>query len=376
MELRDIVSNKKYRVIISGGGTGGHFYPAVAIAEQLKERYGDDIEILFVGAYGKMEMEKIPAMGWNIIGLPIVGLQRKISLGNCKLLFKVISSYIKSKKIIKKFNPDVVVGFGGYVTLPIVSCAARNGVATMIWEGNSVSGMANRVLCKKAKKIFVSFENMDNVFCSKKIVVSGNPLRGGLEANSLKREEGYDYFLLDRNKPTLFVTGGSLGTAVLNNAIIKHFDSLIESNEINLIWQCGSAHSESVKNSIKGKKPANFFVQPFIDRMDLAYNVADIVIARSGASTLSELALIGRASILVPSSHVADNHQEKNARCFADKDAAIVVLDKDTDDNLMKVALALLKNKEEIKRLESNIKQFAQPNSAKIISDEIACYLK
>lgn len=375
MELKEIESTKKYRVIISGGGTGGHFYPAVAIAEVLRARYGEEIELLFVGAYGKMEMEKVPLLGWNIIGLHIAGLQRRLTVKNLSLPFKVIGSYVKSNKIISRFRPNIVIGFGGYVTLPILSCAARRGIPTMIWEGNSFPGMANRSLAKRAVKIFVPHSGMSSYFDASKIVVTGSPLRGGLCADEAKREGGYHYFSIDPTKPTLFVTGGSLGTSILNNALLGAFDQLAGENKINLIWQSGSAHDVAVQESIKGRKPANFWVAPFVNRMDLAYNVADLVVARSGASTLSELALIGRAAILVPSSKVPDDHQTKNAMTFVNEKAAHIVSDAEAPTKLVPLALSLLENKEQIKELEQNIKKFAQPESANIIVDEISKFL-
>lgn len=373
--MERVESTKKYRVIISGGGTGGHFYPAVAIAENLKARYGEDIDILFVGAYGKMEMEKVPLLGWNIVGLHIAGLQRRLTLKNLSLPFKVIGSYIKSYKIVSRFRPQVVIGFGGYVTLPILSCAARRGVPTMIWEGNSYPGMANRSLAKKAVKIFVPHCGMSSYFDSQKMVVSGSPLRGGLKADLSKREEAFGYFGLDKTKPTLFVTGGSLGTSVLNNALLQKFYELAHDNKINIIWQSGSAHDKSVQEKIAGRKPSNFWVAPFVTRMDLAYNVADLVIARSGASTLSELALIGRAAILVPSSKVPDDHQTKNAMTFVNGNAAYIVKDDEVETKLIDLALELLHDRSKIEQLEKNITNFAQPRSADIITDEIVKYL-
>lgn len=376
MEIEDIKSDKKYRVIISGGGTGGHFYPAVAIAEKLKERYADEIDILFVGAYGKMEMDKVPALGWNIIGIPIAGLQRRLTFKNLILPFKVLNSYLKSMKIVHRFKPNIVIGTGGYVTLPIVSSAARKGIPTMIWEGNSYSGMANKALGKRAVRVFVSYSGMEKFYAKDKIVISGNPLRGGLCASDEKRTEGYNYFSIDSSKPTIFVTGGSLGTSVLNNAILNYFDKLVADNKINLIWQSGSAHDKSVQEQICCRKPNNFWVQPFVNRMDLAYNVADLVVARSGASTLSEIALIGRASILVPSSHVPDDHQTKNAMSFVDKKASYMITDAEAKDKLIPLCLEIIENKAKINELETNVKQFAQPESVNIIVDEISKYLR
>lgn len=376
MELKDIKDNKKYRVLISGGGTGGHFYPAVAVAENLVARYGEDIEILFVGANGKMEMEKVPQLGWNIIGLNIAGLQRKLTLKNLSLPFKVIGSYIKSRKIISRFKPHVAIGTGGYVTLPIMDSAARKGVPTMIWEGNSFPGMANRKLAAKSCRIFVPHDKMSKYFDSKKMIVSGSPLRGGFTISDEKREEGYDYFGLDKSKPTIFFTGGSLGTIVLNEAILNYLDKLAQAVSVNIIWQCGSYYNERVQAAVKGRLTPNIWVNAFVNRMDLAYNVADLVVSRSGASTLAELALMGKAAIFVPSSNVADDHQTKNAMTYVEGNAAEIITDNEAKEKLIPKALELVANKERCAELRKNIQKFAQPKSADIIADEIVKYLK
>ncbi len=375
MRVEEISSSCKYRVIISGGGTGGHFYPAVAIAERLKERYGDDIDILFVGAYGKMEMEKVPLLGWKIIGLNIAGLQRRVTIKNLSLPFKVIGSYCKSKRIIKRFKPQVAIGSGGYVTLPIIGCAARNGVKTMIWEGNSHPGMANRRLASGAYRIFVPHNKMTSFFDKEKVVVSGVPLRGVMNISSSAKEEGYNHFSLEKAKPTLFVTGGSLGTMVFNRALAEAFEELCQSN-INLIWQCGSQHYTKIKEQLGDNIPSNFYISPFIDRMDLAYNVADVIISRAGASSLAELALTGSASIVVPSSWVPDNHQEKNAMVYVESGAAIMIKDQDSAEQLIPTALSLLKDDTRREELKERIKSFAEPNSADIIANEVIAVLE
>lgn len=376
MELKEINSSKKYRILISGGGTGGHFYPAVAIAEKLVERYGSEIEILFVGANGKMEMDKVPLMGWNIIGLNIAGFQRRLTIKNLSLPFKVIGSYLKSRDIIKRFKPQVAIGFGGYVSLPIIYSASLMNVPTMIWEGNSFPGMANRKLAKKSCRIFVPHSKMSKYFDSKKMIVSGSPLRGGFAISSDKREEGYKYFSIDKNKPTILFTGGSLGTIVINDAILNYLDKLAADNSVNIIWQCGSFYNDRVKAAIEGRLSPNIWVDAFVNRMDLAYNVADLVVARSGASTLAELALMGKAVIFVPSSNVTDNHQMKNAMTYVNGNAAEIITDDEAKTMLVPRALELIANTERCEELRVNIKNFAQPKSADIIVDEIVKYIK
>ncbi len=375
MRLKDISSKGKYRVIMSGGGTGGHFYPAVAIAEALKARYGDDVDIFFVGAYGKMEMEKVPLLGWPIIGLNIMGLQRRLTLKNLMLPFKVIGSYIKARSIIKRFKPHVVVGTGGYVTLPIVDTAAKMGVKTVIWEGNSYPGMANRRLAKRATSIMVPHSGLIRFFDEKRVVVSGTPLRGRMNVSSAARESGYTHFSLIKDKPTLFVTGGSLGTMVFNRAIINRFEELRNAG-VNLIWQCGSRHHDEVIRLLEGNIPDNFYIAPFIDKMELAYNVADVVISRAGASSLAELALMGSAAIIVPSSLVPDNHQEKNALTYVEAGAALMVVDGEVEERLIPLALNLLANDEERGKLRKNIKGFAEPKAAEKIVDSITTILE
>lgn len=378
MRIKDIKTDKPHRVIISGGGTGGHFYPAIAIAEELRATHGDKVEILFVGAYGKMEMTKVPPLGWNIIGLHIAGFQRSLSLKNLALPFKLIHSYLKSYFIVRKFKPQVAIGFGGYVSLPIISCAERMKVATMIWEGNSYPGLANRRLARGAERIFVPHKKMRYFFDESKMIVSGSPLRGKLEDtknNSEKREEAYKYFGLDSSKPTLFITGGSLGTRVFNAAVTANLKRIEESNSINIIWQSGTAGYQKIIDEIGTKLPANVWLNAFVDRMDLAYTIADLVISRAGASTLAELALSGNAAIIVPSSHVADNHQMKNALTYYEKKAALIMEDDVALKELIPLALATLQDKEKLESMRENVKQFAEPHSAEIIVNEINEFL-
>ncbi len=370
LSINKISSDKRYRVIVSGGGTGGHFYPAVAIAEGLKKVYGEQIEILFVGANGKMEMDKIPAMGWPIIGLNIAGLQRRLSLKNLTLPFKVIGSYIDSRRIVKRFKPQVAIGSGGYVTLPIIDTAARFGAKTMIWEGNSYMGMANRRLAKRAHRIFAPHSKMEGITTDSRVIVAGVPLRGAITINSDMRQEGYSHFGINCQQPTILITGGSLGTMIFNSAVMGSLEELSNS-KINVIWQCGGAHYDRVKGDINTPLGDNIKLLPFIDRMDLAYNVADVVISRAGASSLAELALTSSAAIVVPSSRVPDNHQEKNATVYANGNALVMILDNEAPEKLIPTAIELINSPERRELLKQNIKSFAIANSVDIVVNEV-----
>ncbi len=372
MRLKDISSEAKYRVLMSGGGSGGHFYPAVAIAEGLKARYGSDIDILFVGAYGKME--KIPPLGWQIIGLDIAGLQRRLTLKNLLLPYKVVVSYLKSRSIIQRFKPQVAVGTGGYVTLPIIDTAAKMGVKSLIWEGNSYPGMANRRLAKRAHRVCVPHKGLVPFFDKERVVITGVPLRGVMQKSEEARKEGLKYFSLNEDMPTLFVTGGSLGTMVFNRAIVKWFEDICASG-INLVWQCGARHHSLIMSQLGDKVPSNIYIAPFINRMELAYSVADVVISRAGASSLAELALTESAAIVVPSSWVADNHQEKNAATYIEAGAAIMIRDGEADERLIPQALELVKNKKRCEDMRKAIAHFAEPQAVDKIVDEVVAIL-
>lgn len=375
MKLSEISSKKSVRVILSGGGTAGHIYPAVAIAETLNEYYGEDIDVIFVGAKGKMEMEKVSKLGYPIIGLPIAGLVRKLTLKNIILPFKVLASIYISKKIIKEFNPQIVIGFGGYASAPIIKAAQSRSIATMLWEGNSYAGMANRVLSKNAQRIFVSYDNMEKFFPKNKIVRSGNPLRGNVSSVRLKLKEAYEYFGFDGTRPVLFVTGGSLGTRVLNEGVMKYFDEIVSQNSYDVIWQTGNYYNQELMGRISGKNHKNIWVSAFVDRMDYAYSIADLVVARGGASTISELALVNLAAIIIPSPNVADDHQRKNALSLVEKQAVVMIDDNVAIDQFIPKAQELLFNSDQLAKMRYNIAQFAEPDAAKKILDEVKKFI-
>lgn len=365
---------KKYKVILSGGGTAGHIYPAVAVAEALAARYGkDNVEILFVGAQGKMEMTKVAALGYNIVGLPIVGLKRSLSPDNLVLPFKLMKSYLMAYKILREFRPDVVLGTGGYASVPVLKCAQTMGIRTMLWEGNSYAGVANKLLGKKAEAVFVSYDNMDRFFDKKKLVRSGNPLRGNLFNHNVDKSEAYSYFGFTGERPVLMITGGSLGARVLNEAVLEYLDRIIAEKKIDLIWQVGSYYEKEIMERIAPRKSemSNVWVGAFINKMDYAYAISDVVVGRGGASTISEVALLGKAAIIVPSSNVAEDHQTKNALSLKEVGAVEMVSDADAKQKLIPLALELLSDEARLRAMREGIRQFAVPDSAEIIVDTL-----
>ncbi|MBA3665244.1 MAG: undecaprenyldiphospho-muramoylpentapeptide beta-N-acetylglucosaminyltransferase [Bacteroidetes bacterium] len=360
---------KQLKIILSGGGTGGHIFPAVAIANEIKKIVPDS-DILFVGALGKMEMEKIPAAGYKIIGVPIAGLQRKFTLSNFKLPFLVVASLLKTKKIINEFKPDVVVGTGGFASGPVLRAANNKGVPTLIQEQNSYAGITNKILSKKAQKICVAYEGMERFFPKEKIILTGNPVRQDVIQVSEKKNEGLKFFKLDPKKQTILVIGGSLGARTINESIAGGLLEL-EKRNIQLIWQTGKTYYDSAKSLTRKYADRNIFSFDFISRMDLAYAVADIVISRAGASSISELCNIGMPCVLVPSPNVAEDHQTKNAMALVNKNAALLVKDNEADVSLIKVALDLLSNKDKQEDLKKNISSMAFHDSATIIAKEV-----
>lgn len=360
---------KKLKVILSGGGTGGHIFPAVAIANELKKLV-PDIEILFVGALGKMEMEKVPNAGYKIIGVPIAGLQRKLAMSNLKLPFLLLRSLLKTRKIIKDFQPDVVVGTGGYASGPLLRAATSKGIPALLQEQNSYAGITNKLLSRKASKICVAYEGMEKFFPKDKIILTGNPVRQDLEEVRSKREEALSFFKLDPAKKTILVIGGSLGARVINESVGAGLERLAD-KRIQLIWQTGkSYHSIGLQQAEKfGNK--NIYALDFISRMDLAYAAADIVISRAGASSVSELCNIGMPSILVPSPNVAEDHQTKNAMALVNKDAAVLVKDNEAHKKLIHEAIELISDKARQVTLINNISKMAYHNSANVIATEV-----
>jgi len=361
--------NRIKKIIISGGGTGGHIFPAIAIANALKIRDGS-CQILFVGAEGKMEMKAVPAAGYEIIGLPIRGLQRKLSFSQVTFVLKLMKSLVMARKIFRTFKPDVVVGVGGYASGPILRIASKRGIPTLIQEQNSYAGITNKLLSRKVNKVCVSYEGMEKFFPPEKIIFTGNPVRQDIADIDAKFNEGLEYFKIRKENKTVLVLGGSLGARTINESIAAHLD-LFEVNKLNLIWQTGKEYFETAKESAKKMDNIDLKVYDFISRMDLAYSVADVVISRAGASTVSELCIVKKPSILVPSPNVAEDHQTKNAMALVKKEAAIMIKDSEAGQCLVDKAIQLINNEEKKKKLSENISRLAINNSAELIAGEI-----
>lgn len=358
---------KQLRVIISGGGTGGHIFPAVAIANQLKGMQSN-IEILFVGAKGRMEMEKVPAAGYKIVGLWISGLQRKLSLDNLAFPFKVISSLIKARKIISDFKPDVVIGTGGYASGPTLRAASKKGIPSLIQEQNSFPGITNKILAKTVNKICVAYEGMEKYFPKEKIIMTGNPIRQDILSGLGKKQEAVTYFDLDPSKKTILVIGGSLGARTINESIASGLERISEGG-FQLVWQTGKIFKQIALEKAANNKAVK--VHDFISRMDLAYSAADLVISRAGASSISELCVVRKPVILVPSPNVAEDHQTKNAMALVQKHAAVLVKDGDARRVLVDRAIELLKNENEQIELKNNIEKLALPDATRVIAEEV-----
>lgn len=362
------------RVIISGGGTGGHVFPAIAIGDALKREL-PDCELLFVGAKGRMEMERVPAAGYEIVGLPVAGFQRRLTFKNFTFFFKLIQSLCKARKLIRGFKPHVVVGVGGYASGPVLKIAASNGIPTLIQEQNSFPGVTNRVLAKSVSTICVAYPGMEKYFPARKIVVTGNPVRSTL-INPVNREKALTHFGLLSNMKTILVVGGSLGAGSINKSIASQVN-LIKDEEVQILWQCGKGFFETHGRVLFEANSLKMAIHPFIDRMDLAYGVADIVISRAGACTISELSVLEKPAILVPSPNVAEDHQTKNARALADTGAAILVKDEPGKIlPLIPVALELLKDQQKMDLLALNIKKFARPSADTDIAREVLKLVK
>ncbi|MDH4471781.1 MAG: undecaprenyldiphospho-muramoylpentapeptide beta-N-acetylglucosaminyltransferase [Fluviicola sp.] len=356
------------KIIISGGGTGGHIFPALAIANEIKLRY-PQADILFVGAIGKMEMERVPAAGYKIVGLPIVGLQRKLTLSNFALPFKLLKSLMKAKQILKDFQPEVVIGVGGYASGPTLKMATRLGIPTVVQEQNSFPGKTNRLLSKSVSAICTAYEGLESVFPAHKIKLTGNPVRQELKELTLSREDAFACFpALDPAKKTVLVIGGSLGARTLNESVLFVADQLEQEN-VQVLWQCGKYYFEAMKTQVEGKN--NILLTDFISRMDAAYTLADIIVSRAGALSISELCLVGKPTILVPSPNVSEDHQTKNAMALVKNHAAVLVKDAVAKEEVMKTAFAVLKDNNQSHALGSAIKAMAKPNASADIVDVI-----
>lgn len=354
-----------YKFILSGGGTGGHIYPAIAIANELKAKF-PDAEFLFVGAQDKMEMQKVPQAGYEIKGLWIAGLQRKLTLQNLMFPLKLATSLLESRRIIKQFKPNVVIGTGGFASGPLLQAAGGAGIPTVIQEQNSFPGITNKILSKKANAICVAYQNLERFFPKEKIVLTGNPVRQDLIDIESKRDEAIAFYGLNPNKKTLLVLGGSLGARRVNQLIEKELESIL-SQDVQVIWQCGKLYFEEYKKH----NQQNVRVVDFIERMDFVYAAADVIISRAGASSVSELCIVGKPVIFIPSPNVAEDHQTKNAQAIVDANGAILLKESELDSQFSIVFEALLKDEEKQKQLSANIKKLAMPNATKVIVDQI-----
>lgn len=362
--------SERLRVIISGGGTGGHIFPAVSIANAIRSKH-PDAEILFVGALGRMEMQRVPAAGYEIKGLPICGFDRKNPLKNIKVLYKIWKSQRMAKKIIKDFRPMVAVGVGGYASGPTLNKAAAMGIPCLIQEQNSYAGVTNKLLAKKAEKICVAYDGMERFFPAEKIIKTGNPVRQALLETTISHDEAVRSFGLDPQKKTILLVGGSLGARTINESVLQHLD-MVSNSDVQFVWQTGKYYHASIMEQLKQQgQPKNLVVTDFISDMGAAYKAADLVISRAGASSISEFCLIGKPVILVPSPNVAEDHQTKNAMALVNVDAALYVKDAEAPDKLLELAITTVNDEQKLNTLSKNVLKLALPDSADIIADEV-----
>lgn len=362
-------SLKPLKIILSGGGTGGHIFPAIAIADEIKKLV-PHAELLFVGALGRMEMEKVPAAGYRIIGIPIAGLQRRLTLANLKLPFLLLKSMLQTRRIISEFNPDVVVGTGGYASGPVLKAAENREIPVLIQEQNSYAGITNKLLAKKAARICVAYEGMEKYFPADKIILTGNPVRQDISHARGHRAEALQFFGLDATRKTILVIGGSQGARTINESVAAGLKTLSQ-HQIQLVWQTGKNYYAKASKEARDFSQRNIFAFDFIRRMDMAYAAADVVISRAGASSVSELCNTGLPSILVPSPHVAEDHQTKNAMALVRKEAAILIRDADAPRELIDTAVNLVNNDELQHRLSAEISKLAFHDSAARIAGEV-----
>ena len=367
---------KKYKVIISGGGTGGHIFPALSIANALKE-IDSEIDILFVGAIGRMEMERVPAAGYPIKGLPVAGLKRSLSLSNLALPIKLWKSIRGASKIIKEFNPDVAVGVGGYASAPLLWSAGRKGIPYLIQEQNSYAGLTNKLLGKKASKVCVAYDNMDRFFPADRIILTGNPIRKEInKVTAEDRAEGIKFYNLDPEKKTIFIVGGSLGCRTLNKTMKSWIESGTIDNNCQIIWQTGKYYKSDIDEFMKDREIPNVQYHDFIKRMDLAYAAADVIVSRAGAGTISELCVTCKATIFVPSPNVTEDHQTHNAMALVNKNAAMIVKDDEAVEKLPGTIMELVNNPSKIAELEKNIELLGKKDAAQVIANEVLKLIK
>ena len=358
-----------YRILIGGGGTGGHVFPAIAIADALKEEELS-MEFLFVGAKGKLEMEKVPEAGYPIEGLPVAGFQRRLTLKNISFFYKLIVSMIRSRRIVGSFSPDLAIGVGGYASGPVLKAAARKGVPLLIQEQNSFAGVTNRILARSARTICVAYENMERFFPADRIVITGNPVRQSVLTLTPDPEEGYREFDIEPGKKVCLVVGGSLGARTINQSFMEGLDKL-DRDDLLVLWQCGKFYYKEVEEMVRASGKKNVRLLPFISRMDLAYGVAHVIISRAGALSVSELCVVGKPVILVPSPNVAEDHQTHNAAALVDKSAALMVADVEAREHLVDRMLELIQNEGEKESLSKNIKQLGRVDASQRIAAEV-----
>lgn len=372
---------KETRVIVSGGGTGGHIFPAISIANAIRQ-LRPEAKILFVGAEGRMEMQRVPDAGYEIIGLPVAGFDRKRLWRNVSVLIKLVRSQWKARKIIKKFKPQVAVGVGGYASGPTLKMAATMGIPTLIQEQNSYAGVTNKLLAKQAKKICVAYEGMDRFFPQEKIILTGNPVRQTLVTEQVNREDAAKHFGLDPNRKTVLIIGGSLGARTLNETMIANLNMIQAHPEVQFIWQVGKIYIDQVKEALRAYSGElvcnshiatmpNLYVNDFIKHMEYAYGIADLVVSRAGAGSISEFCLLGKPVILVPSPNVAEDHQTQNALALVRRDAALYVKDAEAKEQLVELAIETVKDNDKLQALNRNILEMALPDSAEIIAKEV-----
>lgn len=372
---------KETRIIVSGGGTGGHIFPAISIANAIRQ-LRPEAKILFVGAEGRMEMQRVPDAGYEIIGLPVAGFDRKRLWRNVSVLIKLIRSQWKARKIIKKFKPQVAVGVGGYASGPTLKMAATMGIPTLIQEQNSYAGVTNKLLAKQAKKICVAYEGMDRFFPQEKIILTGNPVRQTLVTEQVSREDAAKHFGLDPNCKTVLIIGGSLGARTLNETMIANLNMIQAHPEVQFIWQVGKIYIDQVKEALRAYSGElvcnshiatmpNLYVNDFIKHMEYAYGIADLVVSRAGAGSISEFCLLGKPVILVPSPNVAEDHQTQNALALVRRDAALYVKDAEAKEQLVELAIETVKDNDKLQALNRNILEMALPDSAEIIAKEV-----
>jgi UDP-N-acetylglucosamine--N-acetylmuramyl-(pentapeptide) pyrophosphoryl-undecaprenol N-acetylglucosamine transferase len=360
---------EKFRIIISGGGTGGHIFPALAIAGELKRRF-PDCDILFVGAKGRMEMEKVPAAGYRIIGLPVMGFPRKPGPDMVRFFIRLMKSLVQARAIVRDFHPHVVVGVGGYASGPLLGAAVAMHIPTLIQEQNSYAGITNKLLGKKVTLVCVAYEGMEKFFPAGKIRLTGNPVRKILTGGRIGRAEAISHFGLNENQGVLLITGGSLGARSVNNAVLENLET-IRKSDIGVIWQTGSYYYREMVQKTEGRRPPNLQIVEFLERMDVAYSAADLVVSRAGAGTISELCLVGKPAILVPSPNVAEDHQTRNAMALVKKNAAVMLNDHEINEKLFPEAIRLIHDRDALRSMSDHISRLALPDATSDIVDLI-----